>query len=964
MAQVNINSLKKENKSPLSYFKDILQRRFLDILCISESKLDESITSSETDCEPDFKCYRKDRSSLSGGLCVWIRSDIPQQRQTYLEFDSKDNHIESFVIELTIKKEKWYLILAYKNPAVSDDFFISKLKEIYEVVFTRSKEIILMGDLNIDTLNADNILQHDLSDMYGLTDLVKKPTCFKKPEGTLIDHILVRNPKRFKNNLNVFCGYSDWHNLVGCVTKLEVPPKKPLKITYRSYKNFNEENFRHEVSCIPFHICSIFTDVNDQYWAQTQLLTEVLDEHAPIKHRYLKEDHVPYMNSELRRAMYRRNMIKNKYRKDRTNRQLWLEYVTHRNKVVQLRRQSIKNYFMGSCNEGANGKDFWNAVKPFIRSNTKSRRHIMLNENDNIVTDTTEICDIFINFFSNVANNIGPSEPIDMSEDNFLQNIIEKYSLHESIVAIRRNCKVTSEFRFHKVSVEYINKILVKVKSNKATGFDNIPPKIIKLCADEMAVPMTDMINTAIESNIFPNDMKFADLCPVFKKKDDMIKNNYRPVSVLPVASKVFEIVISDQLMEFFNCIFNALLCAYRKKYGCQHVLVKVIDSWKKALDNNEFAGAMLFDLSKAFDCMIHGLLIAKLKAYGVSDDACTFISSYLSNRYQRVRISDKRSNWQPLTKGVPQGSCLGPLLFNIFMNDLFYFIERCKLINYADDNFLSGHATTIEVLMECLKIDGQNALHWFRINFMEANPSKLQFMLLKSITSNVPLPDFIEVENEQIERSSNVNLLGITVDDKLKFDIHINSLCRKAVCQINVLYRFSGIFNLQERERIYNTFILSNFNYCPIVWHFCGKTSTRKLEKTQERALRFLHNDKVSPYDVLLAKSGSTTLHIRRIKAIACEVFKSLNDLNPTFMKEMFIQKETPYNLRDSHILFQPKFNKIRYGMNTFEYYGAHIWNVLPNHIKESTTISTFKVLIGKWDGPQCQCNMCDVLS
>ena len=139
----------------------------------------------------------------------------------------------------------------------------------------------------------------------------------------------------------------------------------------------------------------------------------------------------------------------------------------------------------------------------------------MLNENDNIVTDTNEICDIFINFFSNVANNIGPNEPIDMSEENFLQNIIKKYSMHESIIAIRSNCKITSEFSFHKVSVEYIHKILVKIKSNKATGFDNIPPKVIKICADEMAVPMIDMINTAIESNIFPDNMKFTDLCPV-----------------------------------------------------------------------------------------------------------------------------------------------------------------------------------------------------------------------------------------------------------------------------------------------------------------------------------------------------------------------------------------------------------------------------------------------------------------
>ncbi len=210
-----------------------------------------------------------------------------------------------------------------------------------------------------------------------------------------------------------------------------------------------------------------------------------------------------------------------------------------------------------------------------------------------------------------------------ISQENFLEEIVDKYSTHESIQAIRKHCKSATEFKFHKVSVDYIHKILSKIKANKATGFDNIPPKIMKICADEMAVPMTDIINTAIENNIFPDDMKFADLCPTFKKKNDMIKDNYRPVSVLPVASKVFEIVISDQLIEYFNEIFNVLLCAYRKKYGCQHVLVKVLDSWKKALDNNEFAGTMLFDLSKAFDCMLHALLIAKMKAYGTSDDAC-----------------------------------------------------------------------------------------------------------------------------------------------------------------------------------------------------------------------------------------------------------------------------------------------------------------------------------------------------
>ncbi len=234
----------------------------------------------------------------------------------------------------------------------------------------------------------------------------------------------------------------------------------------------------------------------------------------------------------------------------------------------------------------------------------------------------------------------------------------------------------------------------------------------------------------------------------------------------------------------------------------------------------------------------------------------------------------------------------------------------------------------------------------------------------MKSISSKTPLPDHIEIENTKVERSSNVNLLGITVDDKLKFDIHINSLCKKAARQINVLTRFKGIFHMREKEQIHNTFILANFNYCPIVWHFCSKTSTRKIEKVQERALRFLHNDKISPYQLLLEKSSMTTLHIKRIKAIACEVFKSLNDLNPTFMKEMFQEKEVKYELRDSNILVQPKFNKISYGRNTFQYYGSHIWNQLPNAIKECTNINSFKELLKNWDGPKCKCAMCSSIS
>ncbi len=161
------------------------------------------------------------------------------------------------------------------------------------------------------------------------------------------------------------------------------------------------------------------------------------------------------------------------------------------------------------------------------------------------------------------------------------------------------------------------------------------------------------------------------------------------------------------------------------------------------------------------------------------------------------------------------------------------------------------------------------------------------------SFTSKEMLPNLIDINDTTIERESQIKLLGITIDDKLKFDKHIDILYKNAARQINVLFRYSGKLDTKEGKVIHNIFILANFNYCPLVWHFCAKSSTMKIEKTQERALRFLLNDKTSSYALLLEKSNSIRLHVGRIKAIICEVFKSLNDHNPSFMKEMFKKKD-----------------------------------------------------------------------
>ena len=201
-----------------------------------------------------------------------------------------------------------------------------------------------------------------------------------------------------------------------------------------------------------------------------------------------------------------------------------------------------------------------------------------------------------------------------------------------------------------------------------------------------------------------------------------MNKANFRPVSILACISKIFERVYSNQMTDYFNDILSLSLSAFRKLYSCETVLVRLIEDWKALLDKHQVVGAMLLDLSKAFDCLPHRLLIAKLSSYGCSKEACKLIYSYLVNRRQRVKIGECRSEWIELKKGVPQRSILGPLLFNLFLNDIFYNISG--LYNYADDNTISRHGDTVEMVKTHLEGATNSALNWFSENEMQANPT------------------------------------------------------------------------------------------------------------------------------------------------------------------------------------------------------------------------------------------------
>ena len=194
---------------------------------------------------------------------------------------------------------------------------------------------------------------------------------------------------------------------------------------------------------------------------------------------------------------------------------------------------------------------------------------------------------------------------------------------------------------------------------------------------------LTSCVNEAISSSKYLDSL----IVSVHKKKDSTDKCNYRPVSILPLLSKVFEKIMYDQLYIYMNNFLNELLCGFRKAHSTQHALFKLLQAWQKELDNSGFIGTILMDLSKAYDCLPHDLLIAKLGVYGLDRSSLRFLMDYLNSRKQLTKVGSSYSKWSEIKHGIPQGSILGLLLFNIFINDLFFVIEKSNICNFVDNN-------------------------------------------------------------------------------------------------------------------------------------------------------------------------------------------------------------------------------------------------------------------------------------
>ena len=467
------------------------------------------------------------------------------------------------------------------------------------------------------------------------------------------------------------------------------------------------------------------------------------------------------------------------------------------------------------------------------------------------------------------------------------------------------------------------------------------------------------MFNTSIDKSVFPSDLKYANVTPTYKKDDCTNKENYRSISILPSTSKVFERLMSDQIISFVNNIISPYLCGFRKGYNPQHALLRLLNNLNKSLDQKKKVGILMIDLSKAFDCIPHDLLIAKLHAYGFDVKSLTLIHSYLKGRRQRVKINSEFSSWKDVLNGVPQGSILGPLFFNLFINDLLYITQESTIYNYADDNTLSVADINLDVIINRLETDIHRLHTWFSNNGMALNGDKCQFLIIEPAWVNRNERKKIIVDGNTIEEVKKGKLLGITIDNNINMGEHIKHICKSASNKLYALARISHFMSEHKRKLLMKSFVMSQFNYCPIIWMYCQRKSNNSINRIHERALRITYNDYTSNFESLLKKDDTITIHERNIQTLTVEVYNTLNNLNPPLMKEIFNLKQHKYSTRAQSLEYQNP-RTVKYGINSFGYKACQIWSSIPKNVQESTTVTQLKDYLKHNSYNLCKCNIC----
>ena len=840
--------------------------------------------------------------------------------------------------ELTISNARKCQICAYYRPHPDDDISLEPLSQSLSRINPSSKSVIIVGgDFNLghmdwETLSVfpgkPNQKQHqqflDIINDNSLTQVVNKTT---RKDKTL-DLILTNYPATV-NKVETLPPIAD-HDIVyiECITSLRRCQPKPRKIF--KYSKANWEKINKDLGKLEKEIKDKYSDsdVNTIWNLLKNEIHRSLTENIPqkmLKHR----KNLPWITNEIKTKM---SKYKKKYKKYKLSGKCKDSNLKQMKANIQKEQRTAYWQYIEKmiCNipvdddKTPTSSKFPKNLFSYIKSQKSESSNIAtLRQNGQLHSDTKTKANILNEQFQK-AFTPATDDPIPNKGQS-------QYPQMPNII----------------ITENGINKLLQNINIHKASGPDNIHGRILKECTTQIAPILTTLFSLSLKTGKIPDDWRYASVCPAFKKGDKNNPINYRPISLTCIICKLLEHVVTSSIMKHleYNNILYDLQHGFRSSRSCETQLVSFIQDLAKSSDKNIQTDLIIMDFAKAFDKVSHKHLMYKISYYGINCNAFHWIKDFLTDRTQTVILEGETSNKIPVTSGVPQGTVLGPILFLIFINDLAEYIQHSTLRLFADDSIIYKQIKNKEDAIK-LQQDLDAAGKWEQDWLMHFHPDKCTVV---SVTQKrKTISHTYQLHGHTLEKADSAKYLGITIQNNLKWDKHINTITAKANQSLGFIKRNLKVHSPAIKEHAFKALVRPKLEYCNTIWDPHTQQQKLQIEKIQRRAARYVSNryHNTSSVTDMMSDLNWAPLEVRRIRYRLIFFYKVIHHLVAIPYSNLLI----PVDTRTRHT--NPNsFRHIQTSKDCYKYpyfpRSITLWNQLPTTFTTADTVDGFKSMI-----------------
>ena len=919
----------------------------LDILMLTETWLCNNISDSSKIKEMTPKLhnfYHKPRENkLGGGVGIFIKKSFTKvQLMNTINFSS----FEYLDVKITSVNKNIRIILIYRPPNKSKNEFIEELSDLIET-FEDTRNIVLCGDFNLHIDNQNDTYVKRFTDILENNDLINKVNSPTSIGNHIIDLVIQNERGGIASNIEIEpeCLISPTHKLI----TFEIDTKKTenikKKIIYRNKDNFDAKNFidecTNEISRMNMNCeCEERSHQREQICVtchtekSKKIMLTKYNERCPENEKTITvRERAKWYNSELNEVKKQKRKMEYKWKRNKTI-ENWNNFKKTRNEYNKLIEVNKKRYYNGTFQKEKNSKELHKNLEELLGL----KKEKILPEN---MKDRKTLANEFVNFFENKVEKI------------CIEIARESATICPSMPYVEYN-KLK---KFEKLSMRDFERILKRIK---ITYCENDPCPISDIHNAENYSKIKDLYleitNKSLEHSEFPKSEKLACIKPGYKGKGDKNSlNSYRPISNLSFLSKIIEFAVHEQSWSHLSSqkIIPEEQSAYRENHSTETTNCAIMNDMIEITRNGDCGILIMLDLSAAFDTVDHDYLLEDLKTVGFEEDALRWYESYLRDREVTVIIEKSRSITKKLTKGVPQGSVLGPMLFSIYTRELAWILKRhdIKYKLYADDTQFYIPAKSIQDAERKIESIMKDIKSWMVKKKLKLNEEKTECMLFgrKNSLKKFDHVNRIKIGTTTIEIVKKVKDLGVYIDKELKLEDQINHTVRTCNYHLRNIAFIRKYLDKKALKTLVSNHILSRLDYCNALYYALPKTTQRKLQRVQNSAARLItsvrQRERITP--------ALIELHWLPIKAriefkILTLTYKALNYNEPKYLRNMlkiYEQRANVTTRQASEInrLHEPRTNCI-YGERAFSYCAPRMYNKIPLEIRNLPKIEQFK--------------------